>query len=414
MPADVSLDIEFVRAQFPPLADGWAFLENAGGSYVPGSVIDSTVAYMSESQVQPGIVGASKLASERIAAGQNGIATALGAEADEVIIGPSTSMNVYVLSHAVRPWLRPGDEVIVTNLDHEANNTPWRRLEEIGVTVKEWCFNPDTGGLDSDALSALLTDRTRFVCFSACSNITGTINDVAGLTALAHEAGAVVCVDAVALGSHRAIDVKALDVDFLACSIYKLYGPHVAALYGKREHFLRAKGQNHYFFGEDTIPLKLNPGGVNHEFTAALKGVIDYFDSVYAYHFMTPANDVQARVRAVYGLFEDFEERLVTPFVDYLESTPSIRLLGLMTADKTRRVPTFSIDVPGKDLAAIQAMAAARQVNIGLSHFYAPRALEGYGLDAERGVLRISMVHYNNADDVQRAIAAIDEALSAG
>jgi cysteine desulfurase family protein (TIGR01976 family) len=406
-----ALDIEYVRAHFPPLSDGWAFFENAGGSYVPESVIDRTGAYMRECQVQPGVIGASKTAADRIAAGQAGMAAILGADPEEVIVGPSTSMNLYVLSHAIRPWLEPGDEIIVTNLDHEANNTPWRRLAEIGLTVKEWRFDTETGGLNVDDLAPLLSDRTRLVAYSACSNITGTINDVAAITAAVHEAGALVCVDAVALGSHRAIDVKALDVDFLGCSIYKLYGPHVAALYGKREHLLRAQGQNHYFFGEDKIPLKLNPGGVNHEFTAALSGVVDYFDDVYAHHFDAAANDLPSRVRTVYGLFERTEEHTAAPLVDYLASHPSIRILGLATANAAARVPTFAFDVPGADLEAIQSRLADRCINVGLADFYAPRALEGYGLDPKRGVLRASMVHYNNAEDVERLIAALDSAI---
>ena len=411
MPPPAALDIDFVRAHFPPLADGWAFFENAGGSYVPRSVIDRVDAYMRECQVQPGTIGAAKDAAQRIAAGQAGIATALGAEAEEVIIGPSTTTNFYVLSHALRPWFAPGDEVVVTDLDHEANNTPWRRLAEIGVTVREWRLNPATGGLEAAGLDEVLTARTRLVAFTACSNITGTWNDVAGLTARIHAAGAVACSDAVALGSHRAIDVKALDVDFLACSLYKLYGPHVASLYGKRAHLRRAKGQNHSFFSEDDIPLKLNPGGPCHEFTAALSGTIDYFEAVYDHHLGAAANELPGRVRAIYDLFADHEERMAAPFVDFLRGSPKVRLLGLATADRTRRVPTFAFDVPGADLAAIQAALAEGKVNIGLGHFYAPRALEAYGLDPDRGVLRASMVHYTSAEDVARLIDGLDAAL---
>jgi len=411
MPTSPALDIDFVRGQFPPLDDGWAFFENAGGSYVPRSVIDRVDSYMRECQVQPGTVGAAADAAQRIAAGQAGVAAALGADADEVIIGPSTTTNVYVLSHALRPWFAPGDEVVVTDLDHEANNTPWRRLEEIGVTVREWRLDPETGGLEAAALDEVLTERTRLVAFSACSNITGTWNDVAGLTARIHAAGALACVDAVALGSHRAIDVKALDVDFLACSLYKLYGPHVAALYGKRDHLRRAKGQNHFFFSEDDIPLKLNPGGPSHEFTAALSGTIDYFEAVHAHHLGAAANELPGRVQAAYSLFEAHEERIAAPFVDFLAASPKVRLLGLAIADHSRRVPTFAFDVPGADLAAIQDALAARKVNIGLGHFYAPRALAAYGLDPARGVLRASMVHYNSAEEVTRLIEGLDAAL---
>ncbi len=248
----IKLDVEFCRRQFPSRCWDWAFFENAGGSFVPKSVIERMTAYMSECQVQPnGTYPASQLATERMNDGHARMAGLIGAEVKETVIGPSTSINIYVLARALRPLWSAGDEVIVTNLNHEANSGPWRQLAKTGINVIEWPVNPDTAELEIHLLDRLLTDKTRIVAFPHVSNITGDINDVAAITAKAHAAGAMVCVDGVAFAPHRFVDVKAWDVDFYAFSFYKIFGPHMGCLYGKHEHLLAAKGQYHYFIGED-------------------------------------------------------------------------------------------------------------------------------------------------------------------
>ena len=295
------LDVEFARAHFPALADGWAFFENAGGSYVPRSVIERVTAYMTESQVQPGAGYApSAAAAERMAEGRLAVAQMINADADEVLVGPSTTANVYALGHAIRPWLEPGDEVVVTDLDHEANNGAWRRLAEIGAVVKEWRVDPATAELDPAALEPLLGPRTRLVCVTHCSNITGAFNDIAAIARMVHAAGGLLFVDGVAFAPHRAIDVRALDVDFYGFSPYKVYGPHLGVLYGKREHLIAAEGQNHFFFRAGDVPDKIAPGYANHELTAGLAGIADYFDQLHAHHFALCREQLsRARVRRV-------------------------------------------------------------------------------------------------------------------
>ena len=410
------LDLDFVRRRFPALGDertgAWAFFENAGGAYVPDSVIDRVRAYMTETQVQPGAsYEASARAAERMADGQRLMAAMINAEADEVIIGPSTTANVYVLAQALRPLFGPGDELIVTDLDHEANNGAWRRLAGCGVTVREWRVDPSTAGLEVANLEALLSERTRLVCFSHCSNVTGVFNDAARITELAHAAGALVCVDGVAYAPHRAVDVKALDADFYALSLYKLYGPHLGLLYGKRQHLLDAPGQNHFFIGEDQIPLKLNPGGPNHELTAALAGVADYFDALYGHHFPGPENSLNRRLRAVFGLIAAHEEKLGRRFVDFLSSKPGVRLLGGRTGAAEEGAPTFSFLVDGRRSADIPPRLEGARVAIGSGHFYAYRLMEALGIDPEDGVVRASMVHYNSEEEVDRMIRALDSVI---
>ncbi|MDH3689281.1 MAG: cysteine desulfurase-like protein [Gammaproteobacteria bacterium] len=402
-----TLDLEFVRSQFPGLNE-WALFENAGGTLVPRSVIDRVNAYMTDTQVQPGAEFASSaLAEERISESQQAMAQMINASVDEIIISASTTMNIYVLSHALRPWFKPGDEVIVTNLDHEANNGAWRRLEEVGVVVKEWQMSSETAELEVGALENLLSERTRLVCFTHCSNITGSIHDVKNITNIVHQAGALVCVDAVAYAPHRHLDVQDLDVDFYACSLYKLYGPHLGMLYGKREHLSRARPQNHFFI--EDIPLALNPGGPNHELTAALSGIVDYFDASHAHHFPGSNAELHQRFDQVFSLIAEHEQTLATRFMNFLNSKPGIRIIGRPTADKSLRVPTFSFVVGNRNSEEIPASLVRRKIGIRAGDFYARRCIDELGLQAQNGVIRASMVHYNTMDEVDRLIDGLDE-----
>jgi len=405
------LNLDFVRGLFPSPCWERAFFENAGGSYVPNSVIERVTAYMRESQVQPGgAYDASALAAERMAEGQRLMAELIGADTDEVIIGPSTTTNIFVLSKAFQDSLSSGDEIIVTDLDHEANNGAWRRLAGHGIEVREWKINRETEKLEAEDLAALLTDKTRLVCFSHCSNVLGGINDVGALTKMAHKAGALVCVDGVAYAPHRALDVKALDVDFYVLSLYKVFGPHVSLLYGKREHFERLPGQNHYFL-DDQIPLKLNPGGPNHEFTSGLVGVADYFEALAAHHLIDPPNTFKGRVDAVFDLMAHHEEGLAQRFADFLLSKPKVRLLGPKTDKADIRTPTFSFTIDGRAAADIPPLLEPAKAAIGQGHFYAKRLLDALGITDPGGVLRAAMAHYNTMDEVDTLIEALDGAI---
>lgn len=401
------LDVEFVRDQFPGL-DEWAFFENAGGTLVPRAVIDRVTQYMTKTQVQPGAAFASSaLAAERIAQSQRRMAELINASPEEVIIGPSTTMNIYVLCHALRPWFKAGDEVIVTDLDHEANNGAWRRLKEVGVVIKEWKIDPARCELVVDRLEHLLSEQTKLVCFTHCSNITGSIHDVKAITRIVHDAGAMACVDAVAYAPHRHLDVRELDVDFYVCSFYKLYGPHLGMLYAKREHLLRAEAQNHFFIKD--IPLAFNPGGPNHELTAALSGIVDYFDAVHAHHFVGSNAELHERVQQVFSLVAEHEEALASRFVDFLSSKPKMRMIGRPTGDKAQRVPTFSFVVEGRDSEEFPAYLVNHKIGIRSGDFYARRCIDALGLASQNGVIRASMVHYNTLDEVDRLIRHLDE-----
>ncbi len=406
-------DTAFARAQFPNVCWDIAFFENAGGSFAPKSVIERMTAYMTESQVQPGApFHPSDIAEERMNAGHGQMAAMLGLTKDEVVISPSTSLNVQTLTQAIRPWWPEGGRVIVSELNHEANAGPWYRLREFGFDVIPWPIDRKTAGLDMDALDELLTDDTRLVAFPHVSNITGDINDVPGITRKCHAAGALVCVDAVAYAPHRAIDVKAWDVDFYLFSFYKVFGPHIGCLYGKREHLLRAVNQYHYFVPDDDVHRKLNPAGPQHEMIASLAGVADYMEALASHHLANPANDPHGRVKQVFELAARHEAALARTFIDFLLSKPGVRLLGRNTSAAEDRCATFSFVKEGASSEHIATAAAADKVGIRHGDFYAPRVLNGANIaDLNDGVVRCSMAHYNNADDVQRLIMALDKVL---
>ncbi|NIM27892.1 MAG: aminotransferase class V-fold PLP-dependent enzyme [Gammaproteobacteria bacterium] len=406
--SNVRLDVNFCRGFFPPLANGEAYLENAGGSYAPRHVIEAIEAYMRECQCQPSWrFAASRSARERLDRSQSLIAEAINADRDEIVIGPSTTLNVYVLAHALAPLLERGSEIVVTNQDHEANGGAWRRLAERGVVVREWRVDPLSGDLDLEALDALLGPRTRLVCFPHVSNIVGSLNDARAITARAHAVGAMVCIDGVATVAHQLPDMKSLDADFYLFSTYKMYGPHLAVLYAKREHMEAASNQNH-FFHEGNVPEKLHPGGLSYESAASIAGIVDYLEAVHAHHFDAEDNDLRARLAKVYGLFQTQESSLMARVLDYLAGRTDIRLIGRDTSDATRRAPTFSVTVAGRDPGDVAARLAERGVCVGHGHFYAYRCVDALGIDPARGVLRFSMVHYNTLEEVDRLTAAMD------
>lgn len=389
-----------VREHFPALGSGWALFDNAGGSVAPRQVIERTRDYMARLHVQHGASYApSAEATEAVAAGVRAAARLVNADPDEVVIGPSTTMNVLVLAQALRPTMKEGDEIVVTQLDHEANIGAWRRLAETGIVVREWPLDVESATLRTEDLEPLLNDRTRLVCFTHCANVVGTIHDVAAIARLVHDAGAELCVDGVAYAPHRRVDVRALDVDWYLVSLYKLYGPHLGLLYGKRDCLRRAANVNHYFIDDDPVSYKLTPGNVVHELTAAVPGIVDYLETI------DPDLD------RAFERIAEHEERLVAPLLDWLAARKDVRLIGEPGADRALRVPTVAFTVEGRHASEIPPLVDREQVAIRWGHFYAARAIEALGLAERGGVLRASMVHYNTSDEVDRLIAALDRAL---
>ena len=408
-----TLDTAFVREQFPPLSDGWVFVENAGGTYVPRQVIHRTREYMSETQVQPNWnFASSRLATDRITHGKHLMAEFINADHDEIVLGPSTTMNIYVMAQALRPQFKADDEIIVTEQDHEANVGAWRRLEEFGIVIREWPVDRETGALQYEALDQLLSSRTRLVAFTHCSNVASIVHDVPALVKKIHAAGALAFIDGTAYAPHFPVDVKALGCDFYVFSLYKVCGPHQSVLYGRRALLKQARNQNHFFITDDNVAYKFLPGGPNHEFAAGSVGIADYFDGLHSHHKLEPANNFHARLQGVYRLIAAHEARLAAKVEAYLKSRPEVRIVGRKPSSDGRLAPVIAFHVPGRASSDIVAKLNAQQIAIGNADFWAARLIKALGLTAEDGVVRIGLAHYNDDRDVERLLTALERALA--
>ncbi len=395
------LDLDVVRAAFPALASGFVFLDNAGGSQTLGLVADRVRDYLCSTSVQLGASYAvAETATARVRAAVRATAAFVGTDdPHEIVIGPSTTQLLHNLALAMEPGFAPGDEIIVTEADHHANIGPWQRLAaRRGVVLRTWPLDPDTLRLEPHGLVPLLGPRTRLVAFTHASNLLGSIHDVAALTALIHAHGAQVCVDGVAFAPHRALDVRGWDVDYYVFSTYKVYGPHLAVLYGKRARLEALAPINHPFI--DELPYRLQPGNLNFELTFGLTGVYDYLDSL------------GGRATA-FAAFAAHEERLAARLLDFLGGRARVRVHGEASPDGARRVPTISFSVDG--VAPEALVRAVDPAGIGIRHgdFYAKGVVAALGLADRGGVVRVSMVHYNTLAEIDRVSAALDAGITA-
>ncbi len=408
----VSLDLNFVRAQFPAFAEpslsGQAFFENAGGSYVCKQVISHLDTYYRQTKVQPyGLYPVSKLAGELMDLSHQRLAEYLNVSSDEVHLGPSTSQNTYVLACAFTRLLKPGDEIIVTNQDHEANSGVWRRLAEQGVVIKEWQVDAQSGVLDPAQLDQLLNDKTRLLMFPHCSNIVAHINPVSEICAKAKAAGVTTVVDGVSYAGHGFPDIDALGTDIYLFSLYKTYGPHQGVMAIRSATAQRLGNQAHYFNG-DSIHKWFVPAGPDHAQVAASRGVAEYFDTLHDHHFAATDSHV-IKAQRVRDLMHSAEVGLLQQMLDYLSQHKSLRLLG--PADAQQRAATVSIVPRGQTPQALAQQLADSDIMCGAGHFYAVRLLQALGVNPDSGVLRLSFVHYSSQSDIDKLINALDRLL---
>lgn len=408
----MDMDIEFVRAQFPAFAEpslqGQALFENAGGSYACGAVIDRLTRYYRQRKVQPyAPFAASRLAGAEMDEARARMAAILGVATDELSFGPSTTQNTYVLAQAFRQWLQPDEAIVVTNQDHEANSGPWRRLAAEGIDIREWKIDPDTGHLDPEALEPLLDEKVRLVCFPHCSNVVGEINPVVEITAMAHAAGAFVCVDGVSYAPHGFPDVGQLGPDIYLFSSYKTFGPHQGIMVIRRALGELLPNQGHHFNG-DVLYKRFTPAGPDHAQIAASAGMADYVDAVCDHHG-GPVDDPRRRAGFVHDLMRAHEVKLLQPLLDAVRDRNSVRLIG--PADAALRAPTVALALRGRAGEPVAAALAEYGIMAGGGDFYAQRPLQAMGVDPGQGVLRLSFVHYTSADEVARLIDALDRVL---
>ena len=405
------LDSDYTRAQFPafsePSLKRQAFFENAGGSYACAPVIDRLTRFYRARKVQPyGPYAASQAAGAEMDEARTRLAVMLGVATEELSFGPSTTQNTYVLAQAFRQWMQPGEAVIVTDQDHEANSGPWRRLAEAGVEIREWQIDPETGHLDPSALEDLLDENVRLVCFPHCSNVVGEINPVTEITAMAHAAGAFTCVDGVSYAPHGLPDVGALGPDIYLFSTYKTYGPHQGAMVIRRSLGEMLPNQAHHF-NADVLYKRFTPAGPDHAQVAACAGIADYLEALAAHHG-GPSHDPAGAARFAHDLMRGHETRLLQPLLDAFGPRNDLRLLG--PADAASRAPTVALDL-GRAAAPVAAALAEHGIMAGAGDFYAGRALAAQGVDPGQGVLRLSFVHYTTKDEIDRLLNVLNDVL---
>jgi cysteine desulfurase family protein (TIGR01976 family) len=405
------LDIDFVRNQFPAFSEPslrtFAHFENAGGSYACGQMIDLLHRFYRETKVQPGYgFGPSISADQQMVRARVRMAQWLNVATDEVHFGPSTSQNTYVVSQALRQHLNPGDEIIVTNQDHEANIGAWRRLEADGIVIREWQIDPTSAELDSADLKNLLNERTRVVAFTHCSNIVGSMHPVREWTDMIHAAGALAIVDGVSHAGHGLADVDSLGADIYLFSMYKVFGPHLGVMVMRKAVNELLPPQCHYF-NVDHPTDRFTPAGLDHAQVASVNGVIDYFEAVHSHHFGDDEVSANKKTSAVRALFQHTERRNLQPLLEFLSQRQGVRLIG-KTSTKNR-APTVSFTIEGREPAEIAASLAEQNIGVGNGHFYAYRVVKALGVSPEVGVIRASFVHYTHENEVLRLIQALDK-----
>ncbi|MCH2020888.1 MAG: aminotransferase class V-fold PLP-dependent enzyme [Saprospiraceae bacterium] len=409
----MELDLSFIRRQFPSLRDDYIYFDNAGGSQTLKRVMDKITEYYMTSDVQlGGAYSVSLKARERVNKGTAQIATTLNAEhTNEVIVGSSSTALIRLFSIVIGRTLNPGDEIIVTNCDHEANISAWKDLKKQGVVIKIWEFDTTSLQLELKDLKPLISDKTKLVAFCHVSNIFGTIHPVKKITEFIHSHGVQVFVDGVAYAPHRLVDVQDLNVDFYVYSIYKVFGPHLGVLYGKKKHLLKLPGINHNFIAADDIPYKFQPGGPNYELTYSLCGILDYYKAVAQHHGMLATETLRKQMQYAFNLFDKHEEKLTKVLLDYLSAKQNIRIIGDTGSDVKFRVSTVSFIVNNTKSSEIDAKIHPHKIGIKTGDFYAKGITKSLDLDRIGGVIRVSMAHYNTLKEVNRLISIFETIL---
>ncbi|MDZ4829008.1 MAG: aminotransferase class V-fold PLP-dependent enzyme [Phycisphaerae bacterium] len=399
--------LDEIRSRFPALRTPWTLLENAGGSQVPIDVADAIRDYMLGSYVQLGAgYPMSNVATETVDAA-HAFANVLmnGTRTGTAILGPSSTQLCYLIAGCYASRWKSGDEIVLAETGHEANIGPWLRLEQAGAKIRWWKVDRDAMDCTLDGLDEVLSERTRIVAFPHVSNLLGAIIDVAEVTRRAHRAGARVFVDGVAYAPHRAIDVERWDVDWYVYSTYKVYGPHMGALYARADALGELEGPNHVFIPRDRVPYKFELGGACHEGCAAIVALGRYLNFLADRDESKPCD--RATVERVFARMTELELPLQRRLIEGLGSNTHLRLVGSDASAANERVPTVSVLDTRRKPSEVVSAAHAAMVAIRYGHMYAFRLCEALGIDTTEGVVRVSAVHYNTPEEIERAIAAL-------
>ena len=409
-----AIDSAWVRAQFPSLSQTInghpaTFLDGPGGTQVPQRVIDAISEYLRHNNANTcGAYATSRQTDAVITGARSAMADFLGCDPDEVVFGPNMTSLTIAISRSIGRELGPGDEIVLTHLDHDANISPWRALEERGVTIRMAEVHEDGCTLDMEDLTRKITARTKLVAVGYASNAVGTINDVATIVRLAHDRGAMAYIDAVHYAPHGPIDVRTIDCDFLACSTYKFFGPHMGVLFGKREHLKRLEPYK-VRANTNAIPNRWEWGTLNHECIAGIAACVDYLADL-GRRTNPSVSARRAAVLAAYDAIERHERGLMEIMIQGLQAIPGLKLYGIGDPKRfDQRCPTFAVRIKGHTPLELATRLGERGFFTWDGNYYALNLTERLDVEKDGGFLRIGLAHYNTAEEVNRLLSALRE-----
>lgn len=425
---DVPVDVNALRRHFPALAGDTVLLENAGGSQVPACVSDAIREYMRTTYVQLGAgYEMSRIATATVDRAHTFINRLMNGEGvGKVILGSSSTVLCMTIADCYADVLQPGDEIVLAECGHEANIGPWlRAARRSGAVVKWWRIDRETTTTTVASLAPLLTARTRLICFPHVSNLLGEIVDVPAIVRAVRAAspqgpaargpGPRIVVDGVAYAPHRPIDVAAWGVDWYFYSTYKVYGPHMGAMFGRDDAIAELTGPNHFFIPKDEVPYKFELGGASHEGCAGLLALQDYLEEVVRHangnrHSRRDGLVNRETIRRAFELMGECEVPLQRRLIEFLRSKPRVRIIGPGHGEPSR-VGTVSFVHAEKTSSSIAQFVNDRSIGIRHGHMYAHRLCTALGIRPEDGVVRVSLVHYNTIADLERLFAALNQVL---
>ncbi len=409
-----TFDIGWVREQFPSLelqvnGHAAAFLDGPAGTQVPKQVMDAVQNYFVSANANTyGAFLTSRRTNQMILSARAAMADFFNCDSNEVVFGQNMTTITFALARAIGGELKAGDEIVVTTLDHDANVAPWRALEEKGVVIQQVDIREADCTLDLDDLKRRISAKSKLVAVGYASNMVGTINPVAEIAKLAHAAGALMFVDAVHYAPHGLIDVKALDCDFLVCSPYKFFGPHMGTLYGKREHLHRFKPYK-VRPATDTLPECWETGTQVQELIAGITAAVDYIAEL-GRHCDPSVEKRREALQAAYRATDRYETGLLSRLIEGLRTIPGVQIFGITDAKRfDERCSTLSFRLGNHNPTEIATFLGERGIFTWDGNFFALNLSERLGVEQHGGVLRVGLVHYNTAEEVDRLLAALHE-----
>lgn len=405
------LNLEWVRVQFPALArqvNGRpaVFFDGPGGTQVPQRVIDAITGYLSHSNANTcGAYATSRETDQVISAARSAMGDFLGCDSDEIVFGANMTSLTFAISRAIGRELEPGDEILLTHLDHDANISPWRSLEERGVNIRFVDIREEDCTLDMEDLARKITSRTKIIAMGYASNAVGTINDVKTIVRLAHEAGVLAYIDAVHYAPHGPIDVRDLDCDFLVCSTYKFFGPHMGVLYGKREHLERLQPYK-LRANTNSVPQRWEWGTLNHECIAGITACVDYLAELGM--MAEESSNRRKAIHAAYRGIRAHERNLMANMLRGLKAIPGLRLFGISDPSRLEsRCPTFAVRMEGHTPLELATKLGDQGIFTWDGNYYAINLTERLGVEQSGGFLRIGFVHYNTPEEVDQVLKSL-------